>query len=233
MKKILIVEDDASIALGLEGAISDEGYEAKVARTGPDGYQLAKEWRPDLIVLDLMMPGMSGMEICKRLRDEGETVPIIMVTARAEEDDKVLGLELGANDYVTKPFSLRELLARVKAHLRPVEGGSNGRTASEAGLYRFGNVVVDCKRHEVRRNGAPQELTNREFRLLEYLIHHPGELISRDRLLEEIWGYNVFPNTRTVDNHILRLRKHIEPDPENPRYIKTIRGAGYLFDPAG
>lgn len=233
MKKILIVEDDASIALGLEGAISDEGYEARVARTGPDGYQLAKEWRPDLIVLDLMMPGMSGMEICKRLRDEGETVPIIMVTARAEEDDKVLGLELGANDYVTKPFSLRELLARVKAHLRPVEGGSNGRTASAAGLYRFGNVVVDCKRHEVRRNGAPQELTNREFRLLEYFIQHPGELISRDRLLEEIWGYNIFPSTRTVDNHILRLRKHIEPDPENPRYIKTIRGAGYLFDPAG
>ncbi|MDZ7266757.1 MAG: response regulator transcription factor [candidate division KSB1 bacterium] len=233
MKKILLVEDDASIALGLEGALSDEGYVVKVARTGPDGYQLAREWRPDLIVLDLMMPGMSGMEICKRLRDEGHTVPIIMVTARAEEDDKVLGLELGANDYVTKPFSLRELLARVKAHLRPVEGGSNGRTASAASHYRFGNVVVDFKRHEVRRNGMLQELTNREFRLLAYFIRHPGELIARERLLEEIWGYNVFPNTRTVDNHILRLRKHIEPDPENPRYIKTIRGAGYLFDPQG
>ncbi len=233
MKKILIVEDDASIALGLEGAISEEGYDARVARTGPDGYQLAKEWRPDLIVLDLMMPGMSGMEICKRLRDEGETVPIIMVTAKAEEDDKVLGLELGANDYVTKPFSLRELMARVKSHLRPLAGGSNGRAVAQPSVFRFGNIVVDFKRHEVRRNGQLQELTNREFRLLQFFIQHPGELITRERLLEEIWGYHVLPNTRTVDNHILRLRKHLEPDPENPRYIKTIRGAGYLFDPAG
>ncbi|MDZ7291736.1 MAG: response regulator transcription factor [candidate division KSB1 bacterium] len=232
MKKILIVEDDAAIALGLESALHDEGYETHTAHTGPDGYRFAKEHQPDLIVLDLMLPGMSGLEICKRLRDEGIKTPVIMLTSKTEEDDKVLGLELGADDYVTKPFSLRELLARVRAHLRreEVSGSSNGNGAINMEKYSFGNVVVDFKRHEVYRAGQLQELTNREFRLLEYFIQHPGELITRDRLLDEIWGYDIYPTTRTVDNHILRLRKHIEPDPENPRYIKTVRGAGYLFE---
>lgn len=232
MKKILLVEDDAAIALGLEGALRDEGYEVYLARTGPDGLRLAKEKLPDLLILDLMLPGMSGLEICKRLRDEGLTTPVMMLTSKAEEDDRVLGLELGADDYVTKPFSLRELMARVRAHLRreknveTAEGTSDGKTEK----YQFGAVLVDFKRHEVYRAGVLQELTNREFRLLEYFIQHPGELLTRDRLLDKIWGYEVFPTTRTVDNHILRLRKHIEPDPENPRYIKTVRGAGYLFE---
>jgi two-component system alkaline phosphatase synthesis response regulator PhoP len=230
MKKILIVEDDANIVLGLESALQDEHYETLAAHTGPEGLRLAKEHHPDLLILDLMLPGMSGLEICKRLRDEKIMTPVIMLTAKSEEADKVLGLELGADDYVTKPFSLRELLARVRAHLRREEAPATAPTASKMEKYEFAEVEIDFKRREVRKNGELQDLTNREFRLLEYFVHHPGELLTRDRLLDEIWGYQSYPTTRTVDNHILHLRKHIEPDPENPRYIKTIRGAGYLFE---
>jgi len=232
MKKILIVEDDAAIVLGLESALQDEGYETQTAHTGPDGLRFAREKHPDLLILDLMLPGMSGLEICKRLRDEGIATPVIMLTSKAEENDKVLGLELGADDYVTKPFSLRELMARVRAHLRrdKVADSGNSDSPTKPEKFHFGNVVVDFKRHEVYKAGELQDLTNREFRLLEYFIQHPGELLTRDRLLDEIWGYDIYPTTRTVDNHILRLRKHIEPDPENPRYIKTVRGAGYLFE---
>jgi len=234
MKKILIIEDDANIVLGLEDALRDEGYETYTGRTGPRGLQLAKEHRPDLLILDLMLPGMSGLEICKRLRDDSIKIPVIMLTSRAEENDKVLGLELGADDYITKPFSLRELLARVRAHLRREENVTlSGREETKPEKYCFGDVIVDFKRHEVFKDGKLQELTNREFRVLEYFIQHPGELLTRDRLLDEIWGYEVYPTTRTVDNHILRLRKHIEPDPENPRFIKTMRGAGYLFEQEG
>jgi two-component system alkaline phosphatase synthesis response regulator PhoP len=230
MKKILIVEDDATIVLGLESALRDEHYETLMAHTGPEGLRLAKEHKPDLLILDLMLPGMSGLEICKRLRDEKIMTPVIMLTSKTEEEDKVLGLELGADDYVTKPFSLRELLARVRAHLRREEAAPTTPAELKLEKHEFGDVEVDFRRREVRKNGKLQDLTNREFRLLEYFIRHPGELLARDRLLDEIWGYDVYPTTRTVDNHILRLRKHIEPDPENPRYIKTVRGAGYLFD---
>jgi two-component system alkaline phosphatase synthesis response regulator PhoP len=232
MKKILIVEDDAAIALGLESALQGEGYETQTARTGPDGWRLAKEKRPDLLILDLMLPGMSGLEICKRLREAGMATPVIMLTSKAEENDKVLGLELGADDYVTKPFGLRELMARVRAHLRrdKAAASGDGDNLAKPEKYQFGEVVVDFKRHQVYKAGKLQELTNREFRLLEYFIRHPGELLSRDRLLDEIWGYDIYPTTRTVDNHVLRLRKHTEPDPENPKYIKTVRGAGYLFE---
>jgi two-component system alkaline phosphatase synthesis response regulator PhoP len=230
MKKILIVEDDASLILGLESALQDDGYETCTARTGKEGLRQAKAYQPDLLILDLMLPGMSGLEICKRLRDEGVKTPMIMLTSKAEENDKVLGLELGADDYVTKPFSVRELLARVRAHLRREDSTTAAEAVPEK--FCFGEVVVDFKRHEVYKAGVLQELTNREFRLLEYFIQHPGELITRDRLLDDIWGYDVYPTTRTVDNHILRLRKHIEPDPENPCYIKTVRGAGYLFEKA-
>lgn len=230
MKKILIVEDDATIVLGLESALQDEHYETLTAHSGPEGLRLAREHHPDLLILDLMLPGMSGLEICKRLRDEKIMTPVIMLTAKTDEEDKVLGLELGADDYVTKPFSLRELLARVRAHLRREEATATTPTEPKLEKYEFGEVEIDFKRHEVRKNGKLQDLTNREFRLLEYFLRHPGELLTRDRLLDEIWGYQVYPTTRTVDNHILRLRKHIEPDPENPRYIKTVRGAGYLFE---
>jgi DNA-binding response OmpR family regulator len=174
---------------------------------------------------------MSGFEICKRLRDQRVKCPVIMLTSRSEENDRVFGLELGADDYVTKPFSLRELLARVRAHLRRAEsGGAEGKEPHRR--FRFGDVEVDFDRLEVHRSGRRQPLTYREFRLLEYLVHHPGEVLSRERLLKEAWGHADNQTTRTVDNHVLRLRKHIEPDPENPRYIRTTRGAGYLFDPS-
>jgi len=215
--------------IGLSGALQVEGYEITVARTGPDGLRLARDAAPDLIILDLMLPGMSGLEICKRLRDAGDRTKIIILTSRAEEDDRVLGLELGADDYVTKPFSVRELLARVRAQLRRED------PAGESSLpdrIHFHDVIVDLKRREVYRRGQLQSLTNQEFRLLEYPLKHPGEVLSRDRLLEETWGYDAQQTTRTVDNHILRLRKHIEPDPENPTYIRTVRGAGYRFDAA-
>jgi len=222
----LIVEDDPSITLGLESALEGEGYETRSVSSGTEGLRLARQEAPDLLILDLMLPGMSGLEICKKLRDGGMKIPVIMLTAKSDEDDKVLGLELGADDYVSKPFSLRELLARVKAHLR------REVTEHEAPPSRivFGDVEVDFKRHEVRRAGRLQEMTHREFCLLEYFVLHPGELLTRERLLSEIWGYDHEIATRTVDNHVLRLRKHIEPDPESPRHIKTVRGAGYLFE---
>ena len=231
MKKVLIIEDDASLAMGLASALQGEGFQTEVARSGPDGLRLALEGSPDVILLDLMLPGMSGFEICKRIRDQRLPSKVIILTSRSEENDRVFGLELGADDYVTKPFSLRELLARVRAHLRRDDAAVATVAPSQETKYRFDDVQVDLGRHEVYRAGRPRRLTNREFRLLEYLIRHPGEVLSRDRLLEEAWGYDGFLTTRTVDNHILRLRKHLEPDPENPRYIKTVRGAGYLFDP--
>ena len=212
---ILIIEDDASLVVGLKSALDGEGYDTAVARTGPEGLHLALEGRPDLILLDLMLPGMSGLEICKKIRDARTPARIIMLTSRSGEDDRVFGLELGADDYVTKPFSLRE--------------GSGGALPER---YRADDLMVDFRRREVHRGGDRKTLTNREYRLLEYLIHHPNEVLSRERLLEEAWGRDPELTTRTVDNHILRLRKHIEPDPENPRYIKTVRGAGYLFEEA-
>ena len=232
MTRVLIVEEDSSLVLGLSTALENEGYEVEVGRTGPEGLKLALEGHPDLILLDLMLPGMSGFEICKRIRDRRIKAKIIMLTSRAEEDDRVLGLELGADDYVTKPFSLRELLARLRAHLRSGEPtmplGSPVPMPTE---FRFGDILVDFRRHELRRANRPAPVTSREFRLLEYLIRHPGEVVTRAQLLDEVWDHDLGQTTRTVDNHILRLRKHIEPDPENPRYIRTVRGTGYLFDP--
>ena len=227
MSGLLIVEDDASLVVGLKSALEGEGYEVMIARTGPEGLHLALEEHPDLILLDLMLPGMSGLEICKRIRDAGLRSKVIILTSRSEEDDRVFGLELGADDYVTKPFSVRELIARVRAQLRPEPGGPG---PSVPDRVRFADVLVDFKRREVFRGRELQPLTHREFCLLEYLIQHPGEVLSRERLLEEAWGYAAELTTRTVDNHILRLRKHIEADPENPRHIKTVRGAGYRLD---
>ncbi len=230
MKRVLIIEDDDSMVFGLTGALEAEGYEVDSALTGPEGLRRVIDERPDLIILDLMLPGMSGFELCKRIRDRQIRCPIIMLTSRSEENDRVFGLELGADDYVTKPFSLRELLARVRAHIR--RGDPEPAVAAQApSRVRIGDVIVDLDRHEVHRDGQPQPLTRREFGLLDYLIRHPSEVLSRERLLKEAWGYAENLTTRTVDNHVLRLRKHIEPDPDRPRYIKTARGAGYLFDP--
>jgi len=226
--RILIVEDDATLVLGLQDALQGAGYQTYTARTGTDGLRLAGECDPDLILLDVMLPGMSGFELCKRLRDQGNKTHVIMLTSKAEENDKVLGLELGADDYVTKPFGVRELLARVAAHLRRQERASVISELPEK--YRLNDVEIDFRRHEVTRAGERQQLTHREFELLEYFVRHPGELLTRDRLLDEIWGYDAYPTTRTVDNHVLRLRKHIEPNPEKPSYIKTVHGMGYLFE---
>ena len=230
MRRVLIIEDDESMVFGLTGALEAEGYDVRSAATGPEGLQQVIDDLPDLIILDLMLPGMSGFEICKRVRDRQIRCPIIMLTSRSEENDRVFGLELGADDYVTKPFSLRELLARVRAHLRRGETDMAGAGIPPSRV-RIGEVLVDLDRHEVHRAGGLQPLTRREFGLLEYLIRHPGEVLSRERLLKEAWGYAENLTTRTVDNHVLRLRKHIEPDPDHPRFIRTARGAGYLFDP--
>lgn len=230
MKRILVIEDDESLVLGLRRALEAEGYEVRAAGTGPEGLRLALADRPDLILLDLMLPGMSGLEVCKRIRDRRIGTPIVMLTSRVEENDRVFGLELGADDYVPKPFSLRELLARVRAHLRRDEAWP-AATGVPAARVRFGDVVVDLDRHEVYRAGSLRPLTYREFCLLEYMIRHPGVVLSRERLLREAWGHAEHHTTRTVDNHVLRLRKQIEPDPERPSHIRTARGAGYLFDP--
>ena len=228
-EKILVVEDDRAIVEGLTSALRAEGYEVESATEGPTGLQRAKSGDAMLLILDIMLPGMSGLEITKRLRDAGSALPIILLTAKGEEDDRVLGLELGADDYVTKPFSVRELMARVRSALRRARTAAGARRV----LFEFGDVVVDFKRQGVQKAGRPLELSAREFRILAYFIEHAGEMLTRERLLNDIWGYDVFPTTRTVDNHIARLRKKIEDEPETPRFILTVRGAGYLFEPAG
>ena len=226
--KILVIEDDRGIVEGLRAALIAEGFEVESAMDGRKGLECANAGKPDLIVLDLMLPGMSGLEITRKLREDGQKVPIILLTARGGEDDRVLGLELGADDYITKPFSVRELMARVKSVLRRTQ---TGRANPE--IFRFGDVAVDFKRQSVTKNGHAVEVSAREFRILAYFIAHEGTMLSREQLLNDIWGYKVFPTTRTVDNHIARLRKKIEATPDTPRYIRTARGSGYLFDASG
>jgi DNA-binding response OmpR family regulator len=222
--RILVVEDEPNMVAGLRDNFEFEGYEVLTAGDGIEGLQRALEESPDLVVLDVMMPRMSGLEVCKQLRAQRRSIPIIMLTARGQELDKVVGLELGADDYVTKPFSIRELLARVKAVLR--------RTAvvpKNQDQHSFGNVEVDLRRQRVLRSGKALEVSSKEFELLKYFICHSGETLSRDRLLEEVWGYENFPTTRTVDTHLVRLRQKLEPDPEQPQYFLTVHGTGYRF----
>lgn len=225
-ERILVVEDDASILEGLRAALTGEGYEVVVAEDGRMGFEASQDTELSLLVLDIMLPGMSGLEITKRMRDAGRTTPIILLTARGEENDRVLGLELGADDYITKPFSVRELLARIKVVLRRTRGSPR----SERQSFSFGDVDVDFRRQKAYKAGRDVDLSAREFRILAYFIEHQGEMLSREQLLNDIWGYDVYPTTRTVDNHIARLRKKIEDEVENPRYIRTQRGAGYVFE---
>jgi two-component system alkaline phosphatase synthesis response regulator PhoP len=224
MPKILIVEDEDSILMALEDDLSLEGYAVTGEPDGTRGLERAQKGGYDLIILDVMLPGVDGFEICKQLRAAGDTTPILMLTAKSQEVDKVLGLELGADDYVTKPFSPRELVARVRALLR------RGKPADPP-LERvaFGDVEVDFKGYEVRKSGAAVELTAREFALLRLLVSHPGEVLRRDTILNEVWGddWDVFP--RTVDTHIANLRRKLEDDPADPRYIVNVRGVGYKF----
>jgi len=222
--KILIVEDEPAMVAGLRDNFEYEGYEVISAEDGVTGLERALSDSPDLVVLDVMMPRMSGLDVCKQLKAKRPAVPIIMLTARGQEIDKVVGLELGADDYVTKPFSIRELMARVKAVLRRAS-----TSAATSEIYRFSDVEVNVRSNEVRRNGELIDLSSKEFALLEYFIAHPVETLSRDRLLDAVWGYENYPSTRTVDTHIVHLRQKLEPNPEEPRFILTVHGSGYKF----
>jgi DNA-binding response OmpR family regulator len=222
--RILIVEDEPAMVAGLRDNFEYEGYEVISAADGAEGLERALSDNPDLVVLDVMMPRMSGLDVCKQLKAKRASLPIIMLTARGQEIDKVVGLELGADDYVTKPFSIRELMARVKAVLRRV---SPQAPAPE--VFCFSDVEVNIRSNEVRRAGATVELSGKEFALLAYFVAHPAETLSRDRLLDAVWGYENYPNTRTVDTHIVHLRQKLEPNPEEPRFILTVHGSGYKF----
>jgi two-component system alkaline phosphatase synthesis response regulator PhoP len=222
--KVLIVEDDHAMAVALRDGFEYEGYNVQVARDGADGLRLASEQDADLIILDVMLPKMSGFDVCKQLRSAGNATPIIMLTARGQEIDKVVGLRIGADDYVTKPFSFMELLARVEALLRRTHKHNESTET-----FRFGDVSVNFRKFEVTRSGSPVELSPREFKILKYFIEHRGEVISRDQLLDAVWGYGSFPLTRTVDMHIAKLRHKIENTPGDPRHIITVHRIGYKF----
>jgi DNA-binding response OmpR family regulator len=228
MAKILIVEDEPDMVLGLKDNFEFEGYEVLTAADGATGLERARSLKPDLLILDIMLPKLSGLEVCKTLRGEGFDSPIIMLTARGQEIDKVVGLELGADDYVTKPFSIRELLARVRAILRRSDG-----TKKRLARYRFSDVDLDFETYRARKGEEPLDLSPREFELLRYLIERKGETVTRDKLLEDVWGYESYPSTRTVDTHIAKLRAKIGDSGSEPRFILTIHGVGYKFvDPS-
>jgi DNA-binding response OmpR family regulator len=223
MPRILIVDDEPEIVRGLEDNLRFEGYVTSAATDGEAALALAAREAPDLVILDLMMPKMSGWEVCRALRAKGIDVPIIMLTARGAEADRVRGLELGADDYITKPFSLRELLARVRAVLR--RPGPRHKVEE----YAFGDARVRVRSRQAFKAGRELTLTRKEFDLLAYLLAHQGEVVTRERLLDEVWGYERFPTTRTVDTHILRLRRKFEADPDRPLWILTVHGQGYRF----
>ncbi len=218
--RILLIEDDPSIVRGLELNLSLDGYEVRAAMDGPAGLRSATEWKPDLVLLDLMLPAMNGYEVCRELRRRGLTMPIVILSAKGSEPDKVIGLDTGADDFVTKPFGLAELTARIKAHLR------RGRAANNT-VLRFGEVEADFGAGEVRRAGAPVEMTARELQLLQYLSRHDGRVVTRQMILDAVWGENYFGTERTVDNFITRLRQKLDGD--EPRHFFTVRGLGYRF----
>jgi len=224
MEKILVIEDEESILMALADDLALEGYEVASARDGLRGLSMAKEKAHDLVILDIMLPKMDGFEVCKQLRQAGVATPILMLTAKSQEIDKVLGLELGADDYVTKPFSPRELLARVKAILRRVK-----TTQEEFDIYNFGDVEIDFKKYEVKKKGQPVYLTSLEFSLIGFLIKHKDQVLDRSAILDGVWGEDVYVLPKTVDTHIGHLRKKIEDDPANPKHIIGVRGVGYKF----
>jgi DNA-binding response OmpR family regulator len=224
MRKVLVVEDDQAMAIALRDGFEYEGYAVTVARDGDSGLRLASEKGVDLVILDVMLPKMSGLDVCKQLRSIGNGTPIIMLTARGQEIDKVLGLKCGADDYVTKPFSFLELMARVEAVLRRAS-----KKDEQLDLYQFSDVTLNFKNFEATKGGKPLDLSSREFKLLKYFIEHRGEAVSRDQLLDSVWSYHGFPLTRTVDMHIAKLRQKIEDSPADPRYIITVHRVGYKF----
>ena len=224
-KKILIIEDETDLIKGLKINLTDEGYDVDWAVNGVEGLRKALDNAPDLILLDIMIPEMDGLEVCRRLRQKNSSIPVIMLTAKGGEIDKVVGLEIGADDYMTKPFSIRELLARIKARLRNTEQIENKPINS----YTFGDITIDFARFKAIRKGLELELTALETEILRYFTQHRQDVITRDALLDKIWGYDTFPTTRTIDNHILKIRKKIEEEPSRPQYILSVYGGGYRF----
>ena len=224
MPRILVVEDEPGIALALEDDLTMEGYQVEVAGDGPTASKMAREGKFDLILLDIMLPGKDGFEVCREVRRAGLRTPILMLTARAQEAEKVMAFELGADDYVTKPFGVRELRARIVALLRRSQAPKAER------LLSIGDAEVDFERAEIRRGTEVTPLTPLEFKLLELFARHRGRILTRDQLVEGAWGVNTFVSERVVDNHIGNLRKKIEPDADHPRYLLNIRGLGYRFD---
>ena len=225
MQKVLLIEDDRRIHKTLKLAFESEGLSLQVAPDGPSGLQAFRSIKPSVVILDLKLPNMSGRDVLREIRREAPFQPVIILSALSEEVDKILHLELGADDYVTKPFSPKELLARVRAVTRRAEG------PLPAECYSFGDVVVDFAKMEVTRDGKPVTLTAHEFKTLKYFTQNPERVLSRDELLNQVWGYECYPSTRTVDNHILRLRQKLERDRENPLHFRTVHKAGYKFVP--
>ena len=225
MTRILVIEDEPQMLLGLRDNLELEGYEVQTASDGDEGLARAASFGPDLVILDVMLPRKNGFDVCRELRARSNATPIVMLTARSAETDKVLGLELGADDYVTKPFSITELLARVRAVLR--------RTTSHkptlVDLVRIGDIEIDFKVHQARRGKTRIEFTAREFDLLRYFVQHIGQVVTREQILNEVWGYEEFPTTRTIDNFVAKLRQKIEKSPHAPEHILTIHGSGYKF----
>jgi two-component system alkaline phosphatase synthesis response regulator PhoP len=224
MRRILLIEDEPGLVLTLTDRLRSEGYEVGSATDGDAGLALAARDAWDVVLLDVMLPGKGGFDVCRDLRQRGIATPVIMLTARGQVVDKVLGLKLGADDYLTKPFDMMELLARIEVQLR-----RSPASTSDPVHLRFGDVVVDTRKAEVTRNGAVLEMSAREFLLLKYLIEHRGETLSREQLLNDVWGYHSMPSTRTVDVHVAWLRQKIEPNPRHPQFILTVHGLGYRF----
>lgn len=223
--KILIVEDDPHILLGLEEILKGEGYEVAICQRGDKALEAAAKHAPALIVLDVMLPGLSGFEVCKQLRAKKTMALILMLTAKSQEMDKVIGLDLGADDYVTKPFGVRELVARIHALLR--RGGGNAPAAAEQGEFKIGAATIDAKKFLLRRGKTIEELTARELKLLQLFHAHPGEVFSRDRLLNDVWGYNYHGTTRTLDQVIVQLRRKLGDNADDPKHLLTVHGVGY------
>ncbi|MGH9326448.1 MAG: response regulator transcription factor [Terriglobia bacterium] len=225
MERLLLIDDDPAIHRALRYLFESEGYGIAFATEGVAGLAIFRELSPSLVILDLKLPKMSGRDVCHEIRRLAPGVPIIILSAATDEIDKVLLLEIGADDYMTKPFSPRELLARVRTSLR------RSRRGGKIEQYSFADVVVDFARMELKRDGKLVEMTPHELKVLKYFAEHPEIVISRDQLLNEVWGYECYPSTRTVDNHILKLRQKLEPDPEHPVHLRTVHGAGYKFIP--